>query len=68
MRSAGAAPASIQVMFSNGETIAVPLNRVGGQIAHYTTDAHLDETVTSARAQVEEDWSGQFNLGSGPCR
>jgi hypothetical protein len=61
------APASIRVTFSNGQTISVPLEKVTGKTAHYTTTRFLNLTVVSATAEITGAWSGQFNLSHGPC-
>lgn len=61
------APASIEVEFSGGDTVTVPLGDYTGKTAHYTEVSHLDETVVSATADIYNDWSGQFNLSHGPC-
>lgn len=61
------APSAITVEFANGEEVVVPLDRVTGKTAHYTTTENLDSSVVSASAGIDEDWSGHFNLSQGPC-
>src|SRR6185503_10973523 len=65
--SGGNAPASITVAWSNGATASVALDRVTGNVAHYTTTLNLGSTVTGASAMIASSWSGQFNLSHGPC-
>ena len=66
LSSPAAAPESISVTWSNGDTRSVPLEKVSGKVAHYTTTENLDATVTEASASVGGD-VGQFNLSHGPC-
>ena len=61
------APAAIHVIWANGNSADVPLDKVTGGVAHYRTTANLDSTVTSATAVIYDSWSGQFNLSHGPC-
>lgn len=62
------APASIDVTFSGGDTVSVPLDdKFTGGTAHYTEVSHLNETVVSATTSIYSGWSGQFNLSHGPC-
>jgi hypothetical protein len=61
------APSSIDVSWSGGASATVALSRVTGGVAHYSTTAHLDATVTSATATMAAGWTGQFNLSHGPC-
>ena len=62
------APPSITVTWANGATEVVPLDNVTpGGMAHYSTTSHLDYPVTSATAEIYEEWDGQFNLSHGPC-
>jgi hypothetical protein len=67
IRGAITAPASIHVIWANGAQADVPLERVTGQVAHYTTTANLMWQVLAASAVIDEEWSGQFNLSHGPC-
>jgi hypothetical protein len=55
-------PASITVAWDNAYTLVVPLNKVSGGVAHYTTGAYLAYTVTSATAVIDDSWGGNFNL------
>jgi hypothetical protein len=61
------APGSISVVWANGGSEAVPLDKFTGKTAHYATTSNLDSTVVSATAQIYTGWSGQFNLSHGPC-
>jgi len=61
------APASIHVTWANNQQADVPLGNFTGGVAHYTTTANLNSTVTSATATIYDAWSGQFNLSHGPC-
>lgn len=61
------APATIKVIWANGNTETVSLDRVSGRVAHYVTTSSLDSTVSSATAFIYTDWAGQFNLSHGPC-
>jgi hypothetical protein len=61
------APATIHVTWANGDSADVPLADFTGKVAHYTTMANLDSTVTSATAEIYAGWSGEFNLSHGPC-
>lgn len=61
------APASIHVTWANGQEADVARGAFTGGVAHYTTTANLDSTVTSATATIYDSWSGQFNLSHGPC-
>ena len=61
------APGSITVVWANGQSEAVPLDKFTGKTAHYATTSNLDSTVVSATAQIYTGWSGQFNLSHGPC-
>ncbi len=61
------APESIHVMWANGNEANVSLDKFTGGVAHYTTTANLNSTVTSVSADIYSDWSGQFNLSHGPC-
>ena len=61
------APGSINVFWANGASESVPLWKFTGGTAHYVTTSNLDSVVTSATAQIYEEWSGQFNLSHGPC-
>jgi hypothetical protein len=62
------APDTIHVEWSNGNDEDVPLDTVTpGGVAHYTTTANLDSTLTSATADLYDEWTGQFNLSHGPC-
>jgi hypothetical protein len=61
------APGNIAVSWADGGSATVALSRITGGVAHYSTTAHLDSTVTSATATIDAGWSGQFNLSSGPC-
>ena len=61
------APDSITVTWANSAAATVPLDKVTGDTAHYTTTANLDSTVTSATGNIYAGWSGQFNLSHGPC-
>jgi hypothetical protein len=67
IESEAKAPASITVTWANGKTEEVPLSKVTGGVAHYTTTSFLDSTVVSATATIYSWWSGQFNLSHGPC-
>jgi parallel beta-helix repeat protein len=67
VRNKGDAPASIFVRWQNGDNREVRLDRITGQVAHYTTTEHLDQPVTEATARMPANWSGQFNLSHGPC-
>lgn len=62
-----AAPGSISVTFEDSTTEAISLEKVTGNVAHYTSAENADLRVSSATAQLPSDWSGQFNLSSGPC-
>jgi hypothetical protein len=46
------APASITVVWANGDTEVVPLDEVTGKTAHYRTTSNLDSTVVSATAEI----------------
>ena len=61
------APASIHVTWANGQEADVARGNFTGGVAHYTTTANLNSTVTSATATIYDSWSGQFNLSHGPC-
>jgi hypothetical protein len=65
--TAGDAPASITVTWSNGDSEVVPLAKYTGKTAHYVTTSNLDSTVVSATATIYDGWTGQFNLSHGPC-
>ena len=62
------APGSIDVTWANGNSASVPLDKFTGGVAHYSTTANLDSTVTSATAMIYSSWSGEFNLSHGPCK
>jgi Sec-independent protein translocase protein TatA len=64
--SSADAPDAISVTWSNGDTQSVPLDKFTGKVAHYSTSANLDASVTEASASVDGD-IGQFNLSHGPC-
>jgi hypothetical protein len=61
------APATISVVFEDGTTEVIPLEKVTGNAAHYTSSTNVDLRVSSATAQLPAAWNGQFNLSSGPC-
>ncbi len=61
------APATIHVMWANGNSADVALAKITGGVAHYVTTDNLDTVVTSATATIYGGWSGQFNLSHGPC-
>jgi MYXO-CTERM domain-containing protein len=61
------APSSITVTWSNGASAGIPLSKFTGQVAHYTTTAHLDSGVASATTTIYAEWNGQFVLSHGPC-
>jgi hypothetical protein len=61
------APASIHVVWANGDEADVPLDKFTGGVAHYATTANLDSAVVSATTEIYGTWSGQFNLSHGPC-
>jgi hypothetical protein len=61
------APATILVVWANSSAEDVPLSKVTGGVAHYTTSSNLDSTVISATAVIYAGWSGQFNLSHCPC-
>jgi hypothetical protein len=61
------APASITVTFADGASVAVPLTKFTGKVAHYTYVGHLDSTIVSAATSNYSGWPGQFNLSHGPC-
>lgn len=63
----GNAPGSIDVTWANGNSATVSLDKFTGGVAHYSTTANLDSTVTSATAMIYSSWSGEFNLSHGPC-
>lgn len=71
----GLAPETITVTWSNGETADLTLFEVdddgeGPQsesAAHYYSNANLDQTVTSAIADIYPTWSGRFVVSHGPC-
>lgn len=64
----GAAPSSIHVVWTDGSRADVPLKKdTPATIAQYETDQHTDVTIQSASAILADDWSGRFNIGSGPC-
>ncbi len=60
-------PSSIFVEWDNGQNATVPLSKLSGQTAHYSTTLHQDANVTDATAEIYDDWDGQFNLSHGPC-
>jgi hypothetical protein len=62
LSSASLAPTSISVTFSPGGTVQVPLDKVTGSTAHYSTTLHLTDgaVVTNATAQIYSTWSGNF--------
>lgn len=63
-----AKPSSISVTWANGDTQTVPLGEpIESAVAHYTTTANLDSTVTSATAEIYDGWGGEFDLSHGPC-
>lgn len=61
------APRSIHVNWSGGDA-SVGLDRVTGSVAQYGTSSYLDQQVEDAQTRLPEDWSGEFNLGEGPCQ
>jgi hypothetical protein len=63
----GDPPDTIRVTWDNGSVEDVPLDRVTGGAAHYSTTSNLDARVTRAAGRIYEGWSGQFNLSHGPC-
>ncbi|HEX9817008.1 MAG TPA: hypothetical protein VGB18_08510 [Candidatus Thermoplasmatota archaeon] len=64
---ASAAPASIHVEWQNGLELDVSMTKFTGKVAHYTTSFNLVSPVVFAEAFIYEEWSGNFNLGRGPC-
>lgn len=67
IESEALAPASIHVVWANGNEQDVGRSAFTGKTAHYVTSANLDSTVTDAYTQIYEAWCGQFNLSHGPC-
>lgn len=61
------APASIHVIWNNGNEADVALDKVSGGTAHYETYLNPGALVTDATAWVPDDWSGQFNLSHVTC-
>lgn len=61
------APSSIHVAWANGASENVSMWKFTGGVAHYVTSSNLNSTVTEASAEIYAEWSGQFNLSSGPC-
>ena len=65
----GTPPASITVQWSNGTSSVLPLAKLTGGTAHYSTTQHLGDgvTVVGATAVVPEGTTvGNFNLSHGP--
>jgi len=68
------APASITVYWDGGASADVPLDKVSGRMAHYTTTANAGHIVNDATASIYNAWpegegpgEGQFNLSSVEC-
>ncbi|MHA2085156.1 MAG: hypothetical protein ACXABD_15475 [Candidatus Thorarchaeota archaeon] len=61
------APASIQVFWDPWTVELVNLSKFTGKVAHYTTTRNLDSKVIKAKAEIYDEWDGQFNLSHGPC-
>ncbi len=61
------APGSIYVVWANGNSETVPLDKYTGKTAHYVTTSNLDSKVVSAMTLIYASWDGQFNLSHGPC-
>lgn len=61
------APATIHVVWENGDEADVPLDKITGSTAHYATTENLDFDVTAATALLLGSWDGQFNLSHGPA-
>ncbi|MGB9910995.1 MAG: hypothetical protein ACPLKP_00070, partial [Microgenomates group bacterium] len=61
-------PPFITVTFENGRVVGVPLQKVTGGTAHYEVCLNgAFVRVVSACTTISEDWTGEFNLSSGPC-
>jgi hypothetical protein len=62
-------PATISVTWANGDNRNVTLDAEpkSKTVCHYTTDANLDSPVIEAKAEIYEEWEGNFNLSHGPC-
>lgn len=68
VRDKASAPAFITVVWDNGQTADVPLDKFTGGVAHYATTSNLSANVLSATvASIYGGWSGQFNLSHGPA-
>ena len=67
VESEASAPSSIHVVWANGVSADIPLDKFTGGTAHYATTANLDSVVVEATAVIYEAWSGQFNLSHGQC-
>src|SRR5687768_6098942 len=67
VRDEESAPDSITVTWSNGDSEDIELSAFTGQVAHYTSNSNLDSRVTSATAEIYDEWRGEFNLSHGPC-
>lgn len=68
LSSPSLAPASIHVVWANGDEEDVPLQKVTpGGMAHYATSSNLDSLIESATAYIYIGWEGNFNLSHGPC-
>ncbi len=64
----GIAPASIEVTFLYAGTVTVPVDNVTpGGLAHYYYFGFLGDTHVVATTEIDESWSGQFNLSHYPC-
>jgi hypothetical protein len=62
------APDHIRVTWSNGDIENVPIVKTTpATVVHYRTTSNLDQPVWAASVNIFAAWSGQFNLGSGPC-
>lgn len=67
LESESVAPSSIHVVWSNGAEADVDLDKFTGGTAHYTTTDNPGYIITSATADLPEDWPGQFNLSHVYC-
>ncbi len=67
IESEASAPSSIHVVWANGVSADIPLDKFTGGTAHYATTVNLDSVVVEATAVIYEAWSGQFNLSHGQC-
>jgi subtilisin family serine protease len=67
LTKAGAdAPAQVAVTWADGSRALLSRTSGPGTSATYSTTAHLQSALTSAKADVPLAWSGRFELTSGP--